>query len=78
MLKKGEEGEANRSEMWLLSAEEREERGSTAFCRQACSASSVLSKAGLGTVSPVRDSPYLELLFLQPWIWALLNTEAML
>lgn len=27
MLKKGEEGEANRSEMWLLSAEERKREG---------------------------------------------------
>lgn len=48
MLKEWEEGEANQSEMRESQPEltkERKERGPTTFCRQACSASSVSSKA---------------------------------
>lgn len=61
MLKEGDEGEANLSELKLLLAKERKERRPTTFCRQACLFFSVFSKAGPGMVTS-GDSPYLELL----------------
>lgn len=45
MLKKGEEGDANHSEVQLLSTRGRKERGPTTFCRQARSACSAFSQA---------------------------------
>lgn len=73
------EGGGGRREIWFLSTRGGKERGESPqhFVAGMFSLLRLLKgsehKAGRGMVTSVRDSPYLELLLLQPWIWALLR-----
>jgi len=75
MLEEGEKRDTNQSELQLLSTRDRKERGPTTFLQ-----AGMLSRppgndheVGSGMVTWLRDSPYLALLFPQPFFWAVLR-----